>query len=93
MTKTFTDKNLSTSNAGLKIYKRLWEKYGLEGIIDRVQPKHSGAAYSAILQNLLFRTLIDADSMKALSEKDKEDFFLEDNASLDRTTYSRNLNK
>lgn len=82
-----------TSNAGLKIYGGLWDRYDLGNIFDSVAPKHSGAATSSIMQNLLFRNLIDANSMAALAEKDKEEYFLQKNVSLDRTNYGRNLNK
>lgn len=87
------DINFITTNAGLKIYKNLWDKHNLSFIFDSVAPKHSGAPTSSIMQNLFFRNFMDANSMAALSEKDKEEYFLKKNASLDRTNYGRNLNK
>lgn len=90
--KTNANKNITT-NAGLKIYDSLWNRYDLSNNFDSVVPKHSGAKTSSIMQNLFFRNFIDADSMIALSEKDKEEYFLKKNASLDRTNYGRNLNK
>lgn len=87
------DKNFTTTNAGLKIYDDLWNKYELQSIFDTVVPKHSGAPTSKIMQNLFFRNFVDANSIIALSEKDKEEYFLQNNASLHRTTYGRNLNK
>ena len=82
-----------TGCAGLKIYEGLWGRYGVSQIFDSVVPKQSGAPTGKIMQNLFFRNLIDANSMAALSEKDKEEYFLQKNASLNRTTYGRNLNK
>lgn len=86
-------KNFVTGNAGLKLYDDLWNRYGVSQIFDSVVPKQSGASVGGIMQNLFFRNLIDANSMVALSEKDKEEYFLQKNASLDRTSYGRNLNK
>ncbi len=91
--KTNLNKNFVTANAGLKIYDELWNKNDLPNIFDSVAPKQSGAPTSSIMQNLFFRNLIDANSMIALSEKDKTEYFLKKNASLDRTTYGRNLKK
>ena len=91
--KTIKDKNFTTSNAGLAIYAKLWDKFNLSQIFDSAVPKHSGEPYSAIMQNLFFRNLIDANSMSALSDADKQEYFLQENASLDRTTYGRNLKK
>jgi len=91
--KTRTDIKVITTNAGLKIYSGLWDKHNLSYIFDSVAPKHSGAPTSKIMQNLFFRNLIDANSMAALSEKDKEEYFLKKNVSLNRTSYSRNLSK
>ncbi|MBU0479130.1 transposase [bacterium] len=91
-TKLSINKNFTTS-AGLYIYENLWDKYELNKIFDHVAPKHSGAPTSKIMQNLFFRNFIDANSMVALSEKDKEEYFLQKNASIDRTNYGRNLNK
>lgn len=82
-----------TSYAGLKIYGDLWCRYNLSEIFDIVVPKQSGAPTSKIMQNLFFRNFIDANSMVSLSEKDKEEYFLQNNVSLDRTNYGRNLNK
>lgn len=82
-----------TGYAGLKLYDELWNKYSLSQIFDSVVPKQSGASNSRIMQNLFFRNLIDANSMTALSEKDEEEYFLRKNASLDRTSYGRNLKK
>lgn len=90
--KTNSNKNFTT-NAGLKIYSELWNKHKLSNTFDSIAPKHSGAPTSRIMQNLFFRNLIDANSMVALSEKDKEEYFLQKNVSLDRTNYGRNLNK
>ena len=90
--KTNENKNFTT-NAGLKIYDDLWNKHYLSSIFDSVAPKHSGAPTSKIMQNLFFRNFIDANSMVALSEKDKEEYFLQKNVNLDRTNYGRNLNK
>lgn len=86
-----TNKNFTTF-AGLKIYQDLWDKYGLQAIFDSI-PKQSGKPTSKIIQNLFFRNLIDANSLTALSEKDKEEFFLIKNSSLHRTSYGRNLKK
>lgn len=91
--KTNLHKNLVTTNAGLQIYNSLWNKYWLPEIFDSVVPKNKGASTSKIMQNLFFRNLIDANSMVALSEKDKEEYFLQRNANLDRTNYGRNLKK
>lgn len=82
-----------TSCAGLKIYDDLWEKHDLSQTFDNVIPKQSGASISKIMQNLFFRNLIDANSMVALAEKDKEEYFLSKNAKLHRTSYGRNLKK
>jgi uncharacterized membrane protein YhdT len=82
-----------TTNAGLHLYCELWKKFDIGSIIDDVKPKQSGSSNSEILQNLAFRGLIDANSMVALSEKDKEEYFLVQNASLDRTTYGRALKR
>lgn len=87
------DINLTTTNAGLKIYGDLWNKHNLSRIFDSVAPKHSGAPTSKIMQNLFFRNFMDANSMSALSEKDKEEYFLKNNISLHRTSYGRNLEK
>lgn len=87
------DKNFTTRYAGLSIYKKLWNKFNLSALFDSAVPKHSGSPFSAIMQNLFFRNLIDENSMSALSEADKQDYFLQQNASLDRTTYGRNLKK
>lgn len=91
--KNSLNKNFTTSNAGLKIYADLWDKYGLSGIFDSVVKKYSGPRYSQIAQNLFFRLLVDANSMVALSEKDNQEYFLQQNACLDRTTYGRNLKR
>lgn len=82
-----------TTNAGLKIYCNLWDKHNLSRIFDSVAPKHSGAPTSKIMQNLFYRLFIDANSMAALSEKDKEEYFLKKNVNLHRTSYGRNLEK
>lgn len=87
------DKNFTTTNAGLKIYDDLWNKYNLSNIFDSTMPKHSGKPYSAIAHNLFNRNLIDANSMIALAEKDKEEYFLQKNASINRTSYGRNLKR
>jgi len=93
MNKYNKDINLITTNAGLKIFDDLWHKHNLPSIFDSVAPKHSGAPISSIMQNLFFRNFIDANSMVALSEKDKEEYFLKKNVSLHRTNYGRNLEK
>lgn len=89
------DKKLTniTSYAGLKIYEDLWERYNVSRIIDLTSHKHSGKPLSAILKNLLFRLLAETNSLNALSEIDKQDYFFHKNASLHRTSYSRNLDK
>jgi len=87
------DINLITANAGLKIYSDLWNKHSLPQIFDSIAPKHSGAPTSSIMQNLFLRNFMDANSMAALSEKDKEEYFLKKNVSLHRTSYGRNLEK
>ena len=87
------NKNFTTSHAGLAIYTRLWNKFNLPHIFDSLVPKHSGASYSKIAQNLFSRNLIDANSMSALSDVDKQEYFLRKNASLNRTTYGRNLKR
>ena len=91
--KVIQNKNFTTSNAGLAIYAKLWDKFGLSQLFDSAMPKQSGNPYGAIMQNLFFRNLIDANSMSALSDADKQEYFLQQNASLDRTTYGRNLKK
>lgn len=91
--KNNSNKNFITTNAGLYVYDKLWNKYQLDDTIDSVVPKHSGKPYSKIAHNLLNRSLIDANSMAALAEKDKEEYFLSKNAKLHRTTYGRNLKK
>lgn len=91
--KTIKDKNVTTSFAGLAIYAKLWDKYNLSRLLDDIVKKQSGKPFSAIMQNLFFRGLIDANSMSALSEVDKQEYFLQENASLNRTTYGRNLKK
>ena len=91
--KTNNNKNLTTSHAGLALYAKLWNRFKLPNIFDSVVPKHSGAPYSHIAQNLFFRNLIDANSMSALSDLDKQEYFLRENASLNRTTYGRNLKR
>ena len=85
--------NFITTNAGLKLYDDLWNKFNLPKIFDSTVPKHSGPPISSIMQNLFFRNLIDANSMNALSEKDKEEYFLKKNACLHRTSYGRNLER
>lgn len=85
------DIKFTTTNAGLKIYGQLWDKYNLSPTFNSVAPKHSGAPTSNVMQNLFFRNFMDANSMTALAEKDKEEYFLTKNAKLDRTTYGRNL--
>lgn len=87
------DKNVTTSHAGLAIYATLWNKFSLSTFFDAAVPKHSGSPFSSIMQNLFFRNLIDANSMSAVSDADKQEYFLRQNASLDRTTYGRNLKK
>jgi len=87
------DNKSFTAAAGLHIYDRLWDQYQLDSIIDCAVPKHSGKPYSSIVHNLFNRNLIDADSMVALAEKDKEEYFLAKNAALHRTTYGRNLKR
>jgi len=87
------NKNFTTSHAGLAIYAKLWNKFNLPHIFDSLVPKHSGAKYSKIAQNLFSRNLIDANSMSALSDVDKQEYFLRKNASLNRTTYGRNLKR
>jgi len=87
------NKNFTTSHAGLAIYTRLWNKFNLPHIFDSLVPKHSGAKYSKIAQNLFSRNLIDANSMSALSDIDKQEYFLRKNTSLNRTTYGRNLKR
>lgn len=82
-----------TVNAGLKLYGDLWDKYDLSQTFGNVVPKQSGASIGKIMQNLFFRNLIDANSMVALAEKDKEEYFLAKNVKLHRTSYGRNLNK
>ena len=89
--KTIKNKNVTTSFAGLAIYAKLWDKFGLSQLFDSAVPKHSGSLFSAIMQNLFFRNLIDANSMSALSDADKQEYFLQQNGSLNRTTYGRNL--
>ena len=91
--KTNTNKNFITTNAGLKIFGDLWNKYNISQIFNSIIPKHSGAPISKIMQNLFFRNFTDDNSMVALNEKDKEEYFLQKNASLHRTTYGRNLNR
>lgn len=92
-TKKSKDKNVTTSYAGLAIYGKLWDKFNLSSLFDTAVPKHSGSPFSAIMQNLFFRNLIDANSMSALADTSKQEYFLLENASLDRTTYGRNLKK
>jgi len=87
------DINFTTTNAGLYLYDKLWDKYGLTKTFDSAVPKHSGKPYSGIAHNLFNRNLIDANSMAALAEKDKEEYFLAKNAKLHRTSYGRNLEK
>jgi len=87
------DINFTTTNAGLYLYDQLWDKYGLTKTFDSAVPKHSGKPYSGIAHNLFNRNLIDANSMAALAEKDKEEYFLAKNAKLHRTSYGRNLEK
>jgi hypothetical protein len=89
------DKNLTdtTSYAGLKIYEDLWEKYNISRIIDLTYHKQSGKPLSAILKNLFFRLLAEANSLNALSEIDKQDYFFHKNVSLHRTNYGRNMDK
>ncbi len=87
------DINFTTTNAGLHIYDKLWDKYDLDKIFDSTLSKHSGKDYSKIAHNLFNRNLIDANSMAALAEKDKEEYFLARNAKLHRTTYGRNLER
>ena len=82
-----------TGYAGLKIYDELWDKYDLNKGFDSVVSKQSGKPYNSIIHNLFNRNLIDANSMAALAEKDKEEYFLAKNAKLHRTSYGRNLNK
>ena len=93
--KTSQDKNLAnvTSYAGLRIYEDLWEKYNISRIIDSTFHKQSGKPLSSILKNIFFGSLTDANSLNALSEIDKHDYFFNKNASLHRTNYSRNLGK
>jgi hypothetical protein len=89
-----TNKNKSfTTFAGLEIYSKLWKKFKISSIFNSLVPKHSGAKYSKIIQNLFFRNLIDANSMSALSYIDKQEYFFNENISLNRTTYGRNLKK
>lgn len=87
------DINFTTTNAGLSIYDKLWDKYDLHKIFDLLVPKQSGKSYSKIAHNLFNRNLIDANSMSALAEKDKEEYFLAKNVKLHRTSYGRNLRK
>lgn len=82
-----------TGYAGLKLYDELWDKYDLSENFDSAVSKQSGKPYSNIIHNLFNRNLIDANSMVALAEKDKEEYFLAKNAKLHRTSYGRNLNK
>lgn len=91
--KTIKDKNVTTSYAGLTIYTKLWNKFRLSQLFDSAVKKQSGRSFSAIMQNLFFRNLIDANSMSALSDADKQEYLLQKNASLNRTTYGRNLKK
>jgi len=87
------DINFTTTNAGLYIYDKLWDKYGLTKTFDSAVPKRSGRPYSSIAHNLFNRNLMDANSMAALAEKDKEEYFLSKNAKLHRTSYGRNLER
>lgn len=82
-----------TGCAGLRLYDKLWDKYDLSKSFDSAVSKQSGKPYSNIIHNLFNRNLIDASSMAALAEKDKEEYFLAKNAKLHRTSYGRNLNK
>lgn len=82
-----------TGCAGLKLYDELWDKYDLSKSFDSAVSKQSGKPYSNIIHNLFNRNLIDASSIAALAEKDKEEYFLAKNAKLHRTSYGRNLNK
>lgn len=91
-TKTINNKNFTTF-AGLLIYSELWNKYKISKNFDSLIPKNSGAKFSKIIQNLFFGKLIDANSMSALSYADKQEYFLKENISLDRTNYGRNLKK
>jgi hypothetical protein len=87
------DINFTTTNAGLHIYDKLWDRHELDNIFNSTVPKHSGKEYSKIAHNLVNRLLVDANSMTALAEKDKEEYFLAKNAQLHRTSYGRNLVK
>ena len=73
MNKENKDISFTTTNAGLYLYDNLWVKYDLNKTFDSVIPKQSGKPYSNIAHNLLNRNLIDANSMTALAEKDKEE--------------------
>ena len=92
-TKIAQNINVTTSFAGLAIYAKLWDKYNLSQLFDSAVTKQSGKPFSSIMQNLFFRNLIDANSMSALSDLDKQEYFLQQNGSHDRTTYGRNLKK
>jgi len=92
-TKINNNKSFTTSFAGLEIYSKLWNKFKISNIFNLLVPKHSGAKYGKIMQNLFFRNLIDANSMSALSYIDKQEYFLKENIGLNRTTYGRNLKK
>lgn len=82
-----------TSNGGLQLFNIFWDQLQISSIIDNKVSKHSGVAHSSIIKNLTVGKMLGYSSLTELSDETKKEFFLSENANIDRTNYSRNMNK